>query len=622
MIGSSRSRSSVVAVAVAVPTAAAVMAVIRSFSSAPGFEWGAIGVIAAILAVAQASPEPTSQTSALAWQVAGAAMGASRLPKRISVCLLGWGAVLTGAATGALLGLLLVTGRPDWRDAGIFVGGGLVVVPVVALSVRPQSNAAPRRSRARVFWRRFLVVGRIPIGIAAVVLAVVVAGQVQTDFDAFIAIPVCVLLTAMAVMLAMQPLRATISHIVGRAGRWRALLALADRHPIRFMVRVVIVIALIVAATGVVLGQSVATRSQRIQNAIADLRRVPAVPPNVMVLTLGTAASSRFSSAAVAAVTKRFPTSEVIPVESASSVIITVRGLPLVLDNPQLQAVYGPLASSTESALAPDLTPAFIGQLGANSISGSLFTRPMQSTEMAPLSSHVVRALLQGHGLPAVSWQGVNFVSVSRAASGIGTATPIEAIMVTQPRPYTAGDRHLLEALGNSPMVVQSGHIGALTADQRTNVEAGDLAGPVPWAPTAPATQWLITLLAASLAVLLVVSAGAVDALDRRHDNRFLERLGATPGQVRGGNALNSGLELGIAALLACGSVAVLVAWGIRQYSFHSSGMPLVFVLPVAQIALLGLGVPIVGAAIAAALARPSYPIPNQQVASVAGASS
>jgi hypothetical protein len=207
--------------------------------------------------------------------------------------------------------------------------------------------------------------------------------------------------------------------------------------------------------------------------------------------------------------------------------------------------------------------------------------------------------------MPPFTWQGLDFLSVSPAIAAQFT-TSVTAVFLTQPRPFSAAQVDTLAALAFDRALVSFGTLSIVSPRSRTDVSNVDISGDVPWAATTTAAQWLIAMLAALWALLVVVSTGVVDALDRRADNRRLERLGATPNQLRAGSALNAGLELATSALLACGAVTLLAAWGMARFRAHTLGVAVPFVLPAGQFAALVLGVPVVGAGIAAMLARPA----------------
>lgn len=603
-------RTAVIAFTIAVPTAAAIAASLAGWSKNPGLAIGAIGVTAAMLVVAQASSEPTSLTSSRGWRAAGAAPRVARYPHRIAMCLVGWTAVIAGAAVGALFGRLLSHETLDWTPALGLTVGLILLVPASIAFVR-QRDLPKRSSRGLTRGLSLIAAGLIVAG--AGLLATGAASSVRTDFDAEFFVPLSAILTAIAVTAALQPLRTGALFVAGRFTQLRAVVTLASRHHHGFLVRVMIVGAMVVAATAATLGGSVGSREERLQNAIAELRTIPVVPPNVMAITLpaqsanpfaapSNPASPGFSSTTVKQIALRFPGSQVIPLVSVEGTpgnsnltpLLCLGApecdLPVVVADPRLAAVYGRHSLSTHVSLT----------------TVSISDRPtsVNATLSVPTFSELVRERLDGHALPSATWQNVNYLQINGAAiADVKLTTSVKTIFVTRATSYSASDHRTLKTLASE---IGRQSVSVVTSDQRSKgFGVSNVVGVVPWAPTRSSTQWSITVLAALLALLVVVSTGAVDALDRRRDNQRLERIGATPNQVRAGAALHTGLELGLAALLSTVSVVGLVALGVHEYSTHSPSVPVTFELPLSQLLFLVLAVPVIGSVIAAAAARP-----------------
>jgi hypothetical protein len=603
-------RTAVIAFTIALPTAAAIGALLTGWNKNPGLAMGAVGVTAAMLVVAQASSDPTSLTSARGWRAAGADSRVARLPHRIAMCLVGWTAVIVGAAVGALSGRLLNHEKLDWTPAAVLTVGLILVVPASIAFVR-QRDLPKRSSRGLTRGLSLIATGLVVAG--ASLLAIGAASSVRTDFNAEFLVPLAAILTAIAVTAALQPLRTAALFIAGRFARLRPAVTLASRHHQGLLVRVMIAGAMVVAATAATLGGSVGSRERRIQNAIAELRTIPVVPPTVMAITLpsqpanpiaalNNPSSPGFSSTTVEQIAMRFPGSQVIPlvhVEATSGTSdlppfaclgLPECDLPVVVADPRLAAVYGRHPLSTHFPLA------------MVSISGP--PGSVNATLSVPTLSDLVHERLDGHALPSATWQNVDYLQIDSAViANVKLATSVKTIFVTRATPYSASDHQTLRTLAAE---IGRPSVSVVTSDQRAK-EFGisNVVGVVPWAPTRASTQWSITVLAALLALLVVVSTGAVDALDRRRDNQRLERIGATPNQVRAGAALHTGLVLGLAALLSTVSVVGLVARGVYEYSTHSQSVPLTFELPLPQLVFLVLVVPVIGSAIAVVAARP-----------------
>jgi hypothetical protein len=562
-----------------------------------------------MLVVAQASSEPTSLTSARGWRAAGASARVARYPHRIAMCLVGWTAVIAGAAVGALFGWLLSHERLDWTPASGLTVGLILLVPASIAFVRQRD--LPKRSSRGLTRGLSLIAAGLVVAIAGL-LATGAASSVRTDFDAEFFVPISAILTAIALTAALQPIRTGALFIAGRFTQLRAAVTLASRHHDGLLVRVIVVGAMVVAATAATLGASVGSRTERLQNAIAELGTIPVVPPNVMAITLpaqsanplapSNPASPGFSATTVEQTAMRFPGSQVIPLVSVEETPGTASlppffclgspgcDLPVVVADPRLAAVYGQHPQSTQVSLA--------------AVTKSARATSVNATLSVPTFSELVRERFDGHALPSATWQNVNYLQINGSAiADVKLTTSVTTIFVTRATPYSASDHQTLKTLASD---IGRPSVSVVTSVQRSkDFGVSNIVGVVPWAPTRSSTQWSITLLAALLALLVVVSTGAVDALDRRRDNQRLERIGATPNQVRAGAALHTGLGLGLAALLSTVSVVGLVALGVHEYSTHSPSVPVTFELPLAQLVILVLAVPVIGSVIAAVAARP-----------------
>lgn len=630
-------RSAVIAGTIAVPTAVAVAAWIADWETAPGLAACAVSAAVAMLVVAQTSPEPTTVASAHAWRALGAEPRAAARPQRIATGLVGWAGVTVGVAVGTVLGgyldhrrhprsgpvLPADMGRPA---IALLVGLGLVVpgsVLLVRRRMEPKRTRQVRRRGVRLALGAVLVV-------AAAALDVAVAGSVRTDFDAALAVPLATLLTVVVVLSAVGSVTKGSTWLLERSASWRAAVHLAGRHPSGRLVRLVVVASMVVAVTGFALGGSVAVRSHRIAKATTALHRLPVVPPNVMVLErccrprqfgdgLAPGSASSFSLVNIGDVARRFPGSDVIPIRELSGPrsglafscsfagLLTVAASdavscsdPVVLADPRLNRVFGsPQQRPIPMVMSWAASPAEV-----SICSDASHCRVVSGRANVAGPSDAVRARLRGEPLPAATWSEQHFVELDRSAlAGTGFVPAVRTLVITRATPYRATERRTLRALAADQHVSGEGGT-AWTSDQRSTSFRSTVSMTVPWAPTAASTQWSIAAVASLLALLVVLGTGTVDALDRRRDIRRLELLGATPGQVSAGAALHAGLELGAAAVLAVAAVSGLVAFGLHRYSTSVPGFPLRFVLPLPQLGLLVLGVPAVGAALAAGVAR------------------
>ncbi|MDQ3145650.1 MAG: hypothetical protein M3R01_01740, partial [Actinomycetota bacterium] len=510
--------------------------------------------------------------------------------------LTGWAGVVVGVLVGATVGTVFADGRPRWGDALGLATGLLIVVPATVALVRRRDRSHSKRPGHRAAGR---VVG-VAISFGAMWVATVGAGSVRTDWHVAAVVPLATVLVVAAMTVALGTVRALATSVASCLRPLRAAVTLAGRHRTPVLVRVVLATAMVVAGSAATLGSSVADRSDRYGDALAELRTLPVVPPNIMALTAYTEA---FSLDDVAEVTRRFDDSQVVPVthvvpESPSQPAFVCLfssdcALPLIVADPRLPDLFGEWPQPMRQPLLlqePD----------------GLST--LHAATTAPSLADAVRARAAGRPLPAATWSGLRYAQVDPAAlDQVQGARELRTIFLTRPGAYSADERAALRALAMDPGVLGAS-VTATTGDERSSGFAGREVGEVPWAPTSPSTQWSISLVAALVGLLVVLSAGTVDVLDRRHENARLERLGASPAQVRAGAALHTGLELFLTALLAAASVVGLVAFGVVRFSDAVPEAEVPFVLPVAQLLVLVVVVPLAGAVMAAALARSPLP--------------
>ena len=125
-----------------------------------------------------------------------------------------------------------------------------------------------------------------------------------------------------------------------------------------------------------------------------------------------------------------------------------------------------------------------------------------------------------------------------------------------------------------------------------------------PWAATSSSTRWSLTLIASLLALAAVFITVAISTIDRRRDVERLERVGATPAQVRGGAALATGALLAAITSLTTIVVACIVSTGVKSFSNRHPETPIPSAMPWAVVLFLVFVLPLLGAALAAASAR------------------
>src|SRR5439155_5706297 len=119
-------------------------------------------------------------------------------------------------------------------------------------------------------------------------------------------------------------------------------------------------------------------------------------------------------------------------------------------------------------------------------------------------------------------------------------------------------------------------------------------------------SRWSAASVAALLALAALLATLSIDTLDRRRDTQRLERLGATPNQVRGAAALHAGVLFTVVTWLNITAVALLVHTGTNTFNHTHPEIPIPFVMPWAVLLFLAIGLPILAASLAALVARPA----------------
>lgn len=608
-------RSAIVITAIALPTALATACNIADWADATPLTWGALAVALTVLLATQASPEPNRLATTAAWHTAGASRSTSERPHRFAGLLLAWTGAAVGIGIGSVVGVAAARNHETWRPV-LVLTLALALTGAVALFPSPHHSRS-RRRLALTEWLK--VIGGFVLA-AAIVVTIRAVGSVRTDRDASLVVPFAATVTILVISLALGPLLHAALTAARQMPALRPLLPAASRHRTPLVVRGSVVAAMVVAFTATVFGASVGARAVRYQHALAQLRQAPVVPPTVMAVTMPIAddrgnnfVTGALPGGTVDAIRHQYPDAAVIPVmwvtDPAAYVTqqlgqLTADGssvncfpnlacaAPVIVADSQLAAVYGQPGRPSNLTLS----------LGAGNTS-----QTVHASVSAPPADTLINRRAHGAPMPAATFQDLAALEINPdLAAALRAPTAIRTIFVTRPRSFTATERAALQVLVSTHRP-NGAPAKAITSDDRSN-HLHSPVGQVPWAPTARSTQWSIASIAALFALLVVLSSTAVDALDRRRDNARLELLGATPSQIRGAAALYTGLVLGISAVLTAAAVTALVAYGVERFSASRPAIAVPFVLPVTQFAVLVVGIPLIGAVIAAASARGTPP--------------
>jgi hypothetical protein len=461
------------------------------------------------------------------------------------------------------------------------------------------------------------------VGAAAATIAV--AGSVRTDRGVLVGVPFAATVTILVVSVALGPVLCFVLAAGRRISGLRPVVVGAARCPA--VVRVLLAAAMVVALTAVVLGASVGGREARLETAVAGLQQVPVLPPGVMAVTTGHTRDGQagvlagtpgldqaplgspgeaISDESVAAIRRRYPDAEVIPVTSIPSFLFPPPSswlfclfdsrcaTPVIVADPRLADVYGQTAQPSNLHLA--LLPPDNRGTASPSIRSTLTVQPLLS---APRAEDLIGRGAEGGRAPAATFQGLVALEINPdLVTKFALPTQRTTVFITRRTPFTAEERSALHTLVPTAT--------AITADDHSENLRPPHVGTVPWAPTETATQWWITIIAAVIALLAVSATAVVNTRDRRRDNARLPLPREAPRHTRQASALHTGLVLAVGAILAAAAVTALVAFGVHRFSAHQPAIAVPFVFPFLQIAFLVVGVPLLGALIAAT--RPPAP--------------
>jgi len=441
-----------------------------------------------------------------------------------------------------------------------------------------------------------------------------VSTAIRSDFDLALSGLLIMLLLIIFGVTVSGPVTRWLVQGTGRLRAGRAPGAIAARHHEPATVRLVIVVAVALAAASTILGASVEARPDTVHIVDSKLARLPVLPANTVLLQLGPAGIGVFAperewpsfdrhelDALHRAVRRAVPDAEPVTLHGLDAAITAqdtpcfCSSVPVIVEEPRLTAIYGRAPSFP--------APIIRGDAKAN-------IRRHASTRV-PSYDQMYRALLNGHAVPKASFSDAVFYEVpSRYA--IGHPLHVRNVFVRAPSPLTTAQlrqltttAHVFSAAGRAVTLIGPHGQLAPTAEGLDLPPVSATLRDAPWAATSGAERWLITLAASLFAIAALLLALTIDTIDRRRDVRRLERIGATPNQVSSGAALHSAATLAAVTWLDIVVVSALVVVGTHAFNHAEPDIPVPFKIPWAIVAALAVGLPTLGAVLAALVARP-----------------
>lgn len=573
---------------------------------------GCAALATAVLIAARRSPRSERVESAHAWRRAGAGRAPIWMSGTVEALVLGWGATLLGALVGLVARVATGADGSGGRAAG-YIAVQMALLTVAAAA--PTSRIGLRAQRART--TRALGVGtRAVIVTLSVAAMFATAVRITSDFDLAIGGSVIITLLSLVGVLISGLVPSWVIRALGRVPRLAPAAAIAQRHRTPATVRAVIAAAFAFAVATSVLGSSIGARPETLIALERRLDRLPVLPANVALVRLDPDQPLALLSLDVNGFNRRqldpalrralasvAPGAERIELRHLDVVSVDLLcdcpSGPYIVEEPRLASIYGDgLRSSSPTGVA-----------------GSNRTPVADATSRVLARDDLALLLEKGEQLPRASFRGAAFneVPASTVASR-DMPTKVRSVLIASGTALTGAQLDRLRQLARRTPTPPGTHLTVIgphgqllprTASKNLDASQTSSLRDVPWATTSEAARWSVTAAAALFALAALLATLAVDTFDRRRDVHRLERLGATPGQVRAGAALHAGALFAAIAVTSAVVVTVLVRAGTRAFNKVQPGIPVPFQVPWALLAAIVLGVPAVAAALAAWIARP-----------------
>lgn len=574
-------RTAIIAMTVGGAVAAAVIELWLSFATLP-FAF-------AVVAVARRSQRPELATTLDSWRHAGATERSCWLVATFDTLLVAGAAALCGTAGGVFV-RVASPARPEpasttaWLHFAAFTIAAIVLP--ASLHRRHSVRPTPRSLGRGLGIARAIV---IAWSVASIRSA---AKGPETDLGVFFAGGlILIAMTAVSSLVTGPALRRACA-LLDRVSPLRPVAMIAARRTTRGSVIVVVSAATTIVAGTSVFGASVERRPTRLA-ALATWREQAASLPNDVVILRDSSpiaerelesVSDVLPGAIEIGLLHPFPESDDCP--SCAMV---------VLEEPRLRAVYGRDADVVVPVHEFAEQPPLVG---------------LELRTRIPSDAEVLALIDRGERLPRFSFADDRYLEVSRSELSFETTAQAEArsVVVVAPRPITEGQRLALRSAAPGEHPSDEFDRGPSLFSSGDSVDSPRSLIDTPWAVTNEAQRWYGLGANGALALALLIIAVAIETLDRRRVAQLLLRCGATPRQLRAASALQVGLVLLVTSIVASALAMWAVRTGIHDYNAKGPDSPIPFVVPWASLVALTVGLPALGAALAASLTRPRDP--------------
>jgi hypothetical protein len=605
LAGASRARALLIAGTIAAATALAMWSQVAA--------WGCGALTFVVLVVARRSPRPERLEHVRAWNRAGANRSAIWAAGTAEALLLGWVGTLAGAAVGVVPLVQNSTTGLDWRSAFVAAQLGWLTLAACLPTRRDRTGAT---SHIRAAARTAGIVVRAFLVVAALVLVFGAATAINSSIELALAGTFILALVALIGLLVSRPLTDAIVRAFAREKHLRPSGAIATRHRTPGTVRLVIAAAVTTATAVAILGASVEARPETERLLEHRLAQLPVLPRNVALVRLEPinllsilAGNRAFMHTEVStelrvAVGRAVPGAEVIELRNLPVVSFNLfgssSGRPVVVEEPRLAAIYGNSPTYPSSAL-----------VHVDSSSNATLNLPASSR--FPPREALLRAVLDGAPLPAASFTNAVYDEMPKDAVERSHLTArVRTLFLRSARPLTNADVGRLASVVRAarPPTDSQVTLIAPTGQVFPQTYLATARPPSlrqqPWAATSNAGRWSATIIATLLALAALLTTLAIDTLDRRRDVQRLERLGATPAQVRSAAALHAGVLLLVVSWVNVIVIGLVVRSGTRAFNRSRPEIPIPFVMPWPVVFFFAICLPMIAAALAALVARPA----------------
>lgn len=604
-------------------------------------------MIAPLLIVAKRSPRPLQAESDRVWQ----RFGASHSLYWIGVCeSIMLGASATLVATGMTHSIQFAVGNSDNAHALRFAFQSLLLITAISLLPTQRFADAIAGNRVRRIRKRVRGVGfviQLLVTTIALIFVFSIATSIDSNFNLFLSALFGFPLLILASTIATRPLIAGFLWMANHTAELKPMHFIASRNSRSASLRLVISIGVAIAAVSSFLGASIEQRTT-ISPHWQAVQAIPEMPRNVMLIDAKVRTSNvfddtktqnpekwaaffnahqypEFPADARDAIARALPGINVIPLNEVHTAPLFVpndgNAFDLTLQGREpCQAVVidAAIMSILKTANAAPTQPCEV------SIPRSNTTTLVAAKDLVATNQRLLQDVIAHRALPEGRFTSLDYVGITRADVDrlhLRTTTVGAFLIATRPlqRADVATVRRILakhttryvslasfSSFGPSNTKAEGSDSCFVFCTAEEEAAATTATRTAPFAATLPAQRWLVVGSAGLMALLVLLGTLAINTIDRRDETLRFERLGATPGQIRGAAALHAAILVGSITIFNITLAATLVRVGTAAFNKKFPEIPIPFVVPWTSVLLLVVVLPAASAALAAALARPA----------------